>query len=271
MMIETNQTSYQYQVLLPFEESYSHSAAKKWMEENWHTSFYYSIAYVMIIFSIKYLMTNSKPYSLSKLLLIWNTALAIFSITAFIRTVPEFVFSLNQGTYYAVCSSDFLTENKVSSLWTFLFVLSKLPEFGDTIFIVLRKQPLIFLHWYHHILTLIYSWYSFKEFTSSARAFVVMNTFIHSMMYSYYAFKAMKIRIPRFISVIITFLQICQMAVGCYVNYKVFEYIFSKDLPCGTSQTNVIVSSVMYFSYFYLFARFFYLSYLGKKQKSKRT
>ena len=32
--------------------------------------------------------------------------------------------------------------------WTFMFALSKVPELGDTLFIVLRKQPLIFLHWY---------------------------------------------------------------------------------------------------------------------------
>lgn len=269
-MVEVNQTAYQYSVLLPFEKSFEPLESKRWMEENWHTSFYWSALYVIVIFSFKHLMANSKPYSLSKILLIWNSALAIFSITTFIRMVPEFIFSLNQGTHYAICSSDFLTENKVSSLWTFLFVLSKLPEFGDTIFIVLRKQPLIFLHWYHHILTLIYSWWSFSDFTSSARAFVVMNTFIHSMMYSYYAFKAMKIRIPRVISVVITSSQILQMVVGCYINYKAFEYM-SNGMPCGTSRTNVFVSSLMYFSYFYLFARFFYLSYLSKPRKAKST
>lgn len=177
---------------------------------------------------------------------------------------------MNDTNVMVLFVDSFLTDNKVSSLWTFLFVLSKLPEFGDTIFIVLRKQPLIFLHWYHHILTLLYSWYAFKEFTSSARWFVVMNSFIHSLMYSYYAFKAMKIRVPRSISVLITFLQICQMAAGCYVNYKVFEYL-AKGVPCNITKTNVTISSLMYFSYFYLFARFFYLSYLGKSKKKKAT
>ena len=41
----------------------------------------------------------------------------------------------------------FIEKDRVSGFWTFMFVLSKVPELGDTIFIVLRKQPLIFLHW----------------------------------------------------------------------------------------------------------------------------
>lgn len=42
-----------------------------------------------------------------------------------------------------------------SGLWTWLFCLSKLAELGDTIFIVLRKRPLIFLHWYSHLKVLL--------------------------------------------------------------------------------------------------------------------
>lgn len=46
----------------------------------------------------------------------------------------------------------------MAGFWATMFVLSKVPELGDTIFIVLRKQPLIFLHWYHHATVLVYSW-----------------------------------------------------------------------------------------------------------------
>lgn len=163
-----------------------------------------------------------------------------------------------------------MTVDKVSSFWTFLFILTKLPEFGDTIFIVLRKQPLIFLHWYHHILTLIYSWYGFKEFTPTARWFTVMNSAIHSLMYSYYALKALKVRIPRSISAIITTAQITQMAIGCYVNYRTYQFLWS-DAPCNISLTNVTFSSLMYISYFILFGNFFYQSYVNRKTKAKTT
>lgn len=39
---------------------------------------------------------------------------------------------------------------------------------------------------------LLYSWYSYAEYNSAARWFIVMNYIVHSTMYSYYAFKALK-------------------------------------------------------------------------------
>jgi elongation of very long chain fatty acids protein 6 len=36
---------------------------------------------------------------------------------------------------------------------------SKVPETIDTLFIVLRRQKLIFLHWYHHATVLVYCFY----------------------------------------------------------------------------------------------------------------
>jgi hypothetical protein len=39
-----------------------------------------------------------------------------------------------------------------------VFAFSKIPELIDTVFIVLRKQSLILLHWYHHITVLLFCW-----------------------------------------------------------------------------------------------------------------
>jgi hypothetical protein len=45
----------------------------------------------------------------------------------------------------------------IDRLW--LFIISKVPETIDTLFIVLRRQQLIFLHWFHHASVLVYCFY----------------------------------------------------------------------------------------------------------------
>ena len=62
-----------------------------------------------------------------------------------------------------------------SGFWTVAFVLSKPLELFDTVFIVLRKKPLIFLHWYHHVTVLLFCWHSYAHRSPNALWFVAMN------------------------------------------------------------------------------------------------
>uniref|UniRef100_A0A1A9ZDX4 Elongation of very long chain fatty acids protein n=1 Tax=Glossina pallidipes TaxID=7398 RepID=A0A1A9ZDX4_GLOPL len=211
------------------------------------------------------LSANAQRFQLRGPLIIWNTMLSMFSIMGAFRTAPELIHVLRHyGLFHSVCVPSYIEQDRVCGFWTWLFVLSKLPELGDTIFIVLRKQPLIFLHWYHHITVLIYSWFSYTEYTSSARWFIVMNYFVHSVMYSYYALKAARYNPPRFIAMLITSLQLTQMIVGCAINVWAHGFLKTHGpQSCNISQTNINLSIAMYFSYFVLFARFFYKTYLS--------
>ena len=67
-------------------------------------------------------------------------------------------------------------------LWTMLFIYSKVPELFDTVFVVLRKKPLIFLHWYHHVSVLLFCWNSYSSRSSAGLFFVVMNYGVHAIM-----------------------------------------------------------------------------------------
>lgn len=70
-----------------------------------------------------------------------------------------------------------------SGYWSWLFCLSKFAELGDTLLIVLRKKPLLFLHWYHHVLTLNYGIISYSDHTPYNSWIIWLNFTVHSFMY----------------------------------------------------------------------------------------
>ena len=133
---------------------------------------------------------------------------------------------------------------------------------GDTVFIVLRKQRLIFLHWYHHITVLLYSWYSYKDQVAGGGWFMTMNFCVHALMYSYYAARAAGCRVPRPLAALITAAQISQMAVGVTVAALVWRWMPRGD--CPSYPDNVVWAVLMYLSYLLLFSRFFYDAYVRR-------
>ncbi|RHY06234.1 hypothetical protein DYB25_001996, partial [Aphanomyces astaci] len=48
-----------------------------------------------------------------------------------------------------------------------LTVCVQIPELFDTFFVVIRKKPLRFLHWYHHITVLLFCWHAYSVRSSS--------------------------------------------------------------------------------------------------------
>lgn len=214
-----------YSIIFNFEKRFDYNEPRQWMVENWHTAFYWVALYMVLIFGGQAYMTNRPAYKLRKALAVWSTFLAAFSIFGTLRTLPEMIHVLTHfGFSYSVCNPSYVEVTRVSGFWTWMFCLSKVPELGDTIFIVLRKQNLIFLHWYHHITVLLFTWYSYSEHISQGRWYICMNYLVHSLMYSYYAARALGYRVPKKIAMVITISQIIQMVVGCYVTY----YAYSK-------------------------------------------
>jgi len=82
-------------------------------------------------------------------------------------------------------------------------------------------------------------------------------------MYGYFALRAARFRVPRFVQQSITLLQLIQMIIGCIVNVVVYQYK-QDGYTCMTPYSNIIFSLVLYFAYMILFAHFFYSSYFQK-------
>ena len=250
---------------LVFFQQNTFSTIENWMNLWWWLSIIYAFVYILLVHVGQvWMKKNNRKYELRLPLIVWNTFLSIFSLWGAWRCVPEFIHSLNEhGLRHSLCNP--ALKQGITGLWLWLFIISKVPETIDTLFIVLRQQKLIFLHWYHHASVLVYCFYSYGVFSPSGRWFTSMNLCIHAIMYGYYALRAARFRLPVFISKSITSLQLIQMLIGFLVNLVALKYKNEGD-DCMTPLSNIYVSLVMYASYFVLFAQFFRSSYVQKKR-----
>ncbi|XP_069016157.1 very long chain fatty acid elongase 6-like [Embiotoca jacksoni] len=252
-----------------FERRFDERRAMEWMQENWNKSFMFCGLYAALVFAGRYFMRERPKLNLRRPLVLWSLSLAIFSIIGAVRTGLYMLHVLtNSGFRQSVCDNSFYSA-PVTKFWAYAFVLSKAPELGDTVFIVLRKQRLIFLHWYHHITVLLYSWYSYKDQVAGGGWFMTMNYAVHSLMYTYYAARAAGLRVPRPFAMIITATQILQMVMGLAVVGLVYRW--RHDVHCPSNMDNITWGSLMYLSYLLLFASFFYNSYLRGSSRDKAS
>lgn len=242
-----------------FEKNIDYTAVHTWFQTNWDLSVKLAMLYVVLVFGGRWYMSDKPRYTLQIPLALWNLLLASFSIFGTIR-IWQVCFEIywRHGIKGTVCHMEYFT-SPVSNFWSMVFIMSKVPELIDTAFIVLRKQKLIFLHWYHHITVMIYSWYTFRDRMSGAQWYVGMNFFVHALMYSYYFFRAIKVKIPRWMAQTLTFLQLSQMFFGVWVQWYI--YSMRKDVRCPTHFYNIRAAVIMYGSYFMLFFKFFLDAY----------
>jgi len=252
-------------ICFDFEDKIDDKSFSEWMSKNWHLCIWSSAVYVILIFGGKHIMQERQRFDLRPALALWSGVLGIFSFLGAARTLPELLYVLGKhGLEVSICSPSYF--EGPTGFWAILFTVSKVYELGDTLFIVLRKQELIFLHWYHHICTLVYTWGTYNDHPGTGRWFMVMNYLVHSIMYTYYALKALKFRIPKCVSIFITASQIAQMVIGVSLNYYAHQMI-SQGRYCSGNPNNLRLCFMMYFSYLVLFGHFFYNVYIKSDGK----
>jgi len=207
-------------------------------------------------FGQKYMSTR-EAFDLRMPLAYWNLLLSTFSFIGMARTVPHLLHNLSTNSLENnLCSNAQVTfGGGASGFWVQMFIFSKIPELFDTVFIVLRKRPLIFLHWYHHVTVLLFCWHSYATEASTGLFFVAMNYSVHAIMYGYYCLSALKMRPKWLPPQIITVSQITQMIIG--TSLCVFSgVLLRRGGDCQVKKRNVLAGGLMYGSYLYLFAEF---------------
>jgi elongation of very long chain fatty acids protein 6 len=249
---------------LDFEKSYDCEPVFQYMRSlNYTVPVVAVVSYLLFIYFGGIVMQKYKPFKLDTLLAGWNLLLALFSGYGAVRTVPHLLHHIANKTFEeTICDEAYLAYGAgACGLAVQLFCISKLPELIDTVFIVLRKKPLIFLHWYHHVTVLLYCWNSYVTESSAGLYFASMNYSVHAVMYFYFFMQAVKCVPKGFPSWIITLMQITQMIIGTgIVGACLYYYSYGgvKYAPgqCNNQVSNLVAGGLMYASYLYLFCEF---------------
>ncbi|XP_015785728.1 elongation of very long chain fatty acids protein 1 [Tetranychus urticae] len=233
-----------------------------------------AITAVYIIF-VKYLgpaiMSKRAPYDLRSTIFWYNIALVILNGLFFIYSAMFTRFGIRTWQCNPIDPSQWDNEMKLKLSVAWIFVMSKFVDLLDTIFFVFRKKynQVSALHVIHHSLVPINCWMGFKYVPSESAAFMpFLNSFVHMVMYTYYALSTLGPKVTPYLwwKKYLTQLQIIQIAlvsIHCvYIAFlpscKVPKFVFLIALP----QALLVLA---------MFCSFFINSYLKPSPPSKSS
>ncbi|KAI6153589.1 GNS1/SUR4 membrane protein [Pisolithus tinctorius] len=232
--------------------------------------------YLAIIFGIQELMRNGPPQKLNALFRCHNAFLTIGSFVLLALIVEEVTsLYLASGFYNAMCS-----ELSWTSKLEFYYLVNyyfKYIELLDTIFLVLKKKPLSFLHVFHHSATALLCFTQLNGKTSVSWVVISLNLFVHVIMYYYYYATAggAKIWWKRYL----TTMQIVQFIVDLFIvyfgTYQHFAHSRWTWLPhianCAGTEAAALLGCGLLSSYLVLFINFYIQTYEKPASAKKPT
>ena len=228
----------------------------------------FTLLYLTLVLYVPQMLQDAPPKNLKPAVAMWNLLLTMFSIAGGSVCIPRLLSIVQeQGFFASLCgaSKDNYANGRVG-FWVAAFLLSKIPELMDTVFLVLQKKDVIFLHWFHHVTVMLYCWHAYIMQPTTGLWFTTMNYFVHSIMYLYYFLTAIGARaLVKPIAPIITTLQLVQMVAGIIIT--VLGLLWTREGRCGADPINSRLGLAMYTSYFVLFALLFKKLYLSKKPR----
>lgn len=132
--------------------------------------------------------------------------------------------------------------NQMGRLWNeglayygWIFYLSKFYEVLDTFIILAKGKYSSTLQTYHHAGAMLCMWAGIRYMTVPIWVFVLVNSFIHALMYTYYTVTAFSIKVPMALKRTLTSMQITQFVLGA--SYAMIHSFVSYLVPISTTKT----------------------------------
>lgn len=235
------------------------------------------VAYYAIIFGGRAIMTNYPAFKLQRLFQFHNLMLTLISGALLALFIEELVPTVwNHGVFYGICSHEGGWTKPLVILY-YLNYLTKFVELLDTVFLVVKKKPLTFLHCYHHGATALLCYTQLIGNTAVSWVPITLNLMVHVVMYWYYFQSARGVRV--WWKQWITRLQITQFVIDLgFVYFASYTYFTSTYWPwvpnagkCAGEEFAAFSGCGILSSYLVLFISFYLATYRrsGKRAAKK--
>ncbi|UJR23817.1 hypothetical protein I4U23_026793 [Adineta vaga] len=226
-----------------------------------------TVIYVCAIVFGRVWMKTQNPFELRHFMFIYNIIQVI--LCTYITFEATYIWINNR--YSLLCEPVDYSNGKDAmracnvSWWYFMM---KLVDLIDTIIFVLRKKDnqITFLHVYHHLTMVFFGWYGTTYVPGGQSLFIVIiNSFIHVVMYAYYGLSACGKNIQKYLwwKRYLTQAQIAQFIM--VITHSSVNLI----TPCNYPKI-FDVSFIFYgITILVLFSNFYLQSYMKKGKKAK--
>eukprot|EP01104_Vermistella_antarctica_P008502 TRINITY_DN212_c0_g4_i1.p1 TRINITY_DN212_c0_g4~~TRINITY_DN212_c0_g4_i1.p1 ORF type:complete len:318 (+),score=104.90 TRINITY_DN212_c0_g4_i1:140-955(+) len=229
----------------------------------WHAPVIACVAYIVVVFGLQAFMKDRQPFTLRFFALIHNLILCVFSGTYVVLILCEMWAQWKEGgTELVWCDREL--KNQQHGSYAFLiytFYLSKFYELLDTVFLALKKKPIIFLHAYHHPATLVLCYVCLYLGVSLQGFDTLANATVHTFMYYYYFLAVLGKTV--WWKKYITKMQIIQFVADLSLNnlYLYYTFAFPDSKACSGGITGYYAGQAILLSYLVLFVQFYQRTY----------
>ncbi|KIW99371.1 uncharacterized protein Z518_11359 [Rhinocladiella mackenziei CBS 650.93] len=225
------------------------------------------VSYYVIIFGGREVMKHRQAFVFNGPFMVHNfylTAISGILLALFLeQLIPTVV---RHGVFHAICSYNGGWTKQLLMLY-YMNYLTKYLELIDTLFLVLKKKPLTFLHTYHHGATALLCYTQLVGHTAVSWVPITLNLTVHVVMYWYYFQSARGIRI--WWKKYITMLQIIQFIIDLgfvyFASYTYFTSTYWPWLPnagtCAGEEFAAFAGMAILSSYLLLFISFYFATY----------